>query len=60
MNQLCEADKLLLADLALTQKYAKELVQSELMEIELGLREAENDRVKKLNDLLMVLHKTGY
>ncbi|MDN4526519.1 antirepressor AbbA [Fictibacillus fluitans] len=57
---LSVADKLLLADLTLTQNYAKELVQSELMEIELGLKEAEDDRVKKLNDLLMVLHKTGY
>ncbi|KSU83574.1 MULTISPECIES: antirepressor AbbA [Fictibacillus] len=57
---LSVADKLLLADLTLTQKYAKELVQSELMEIELGLKEAEDDRVKKLNDLLMVLHKKGY
>ncbi|MGG1574279.1 antirepressor AbbA [Fictibacillus sp. NRS-1165] len=60
MNHLSVDDKLLLADLALSQKYAKELVQSELMEIELGLREAENDRVKKLNDLLVILHKTGY
>ncbi|MDN4072507.1 antirepressor AbbA [Fictibacillus terranigra] len=60
MNHLSVDDKLLLADLALSQKYAKELVQSELMEIELGLREAKNDRVKKLNDLLVILHKTGY
>lgn len=60
MTNLNDADKLLLADVALTQKYAKELVQSELMEIELGLKQADDDRVKKLNNLLTVLHKTGF
>ncbi|MGC4377767.1 antirepressor AbbA [Fictibacillus sp. Mic-4] len=56
---LSDQEKELLVDVLLNQRYAKELVSSELAEIELGLKGSEERRTRQLNDLLVRLHNAG-
>lgn len=57
--KLSDEEKALLLDVVIEQKYASELVSSELTDIETGQKSSEEFRVRKLNDLFVRLHKAG-
>jgi hypothetical protein len=57
--KLSDEEKALLLDVVIEQKYASELVSSELTDIETGQKASEELRVRKLNDLFVRLHKAG-
>ncbi|WP_257351259.1 antirepressor AbbA [Pseudalkalibacillus decolorationis] len=60
MLSLSEEEKALLLDVVVQQRYASELVSSELTDIETGQKNSEESRVRMLNNLLVRLHKAGY
>ncbi|WP_102347104.1 antirepressor AbbA [Bacillus sp. Marseille-P3661] len=53
-------DKLMLGEILLNQNYAIELVSSEIADIETGLKQADETRLKQLNELYDRLTKAGY
>jgi hypothetical protein len=57
---LSDEEKSLLLDVMLEQKYASELVSSEIYDIETGQKTSDEDRVRQLNALLGRLHRAGY
>ncbi|WP_260412286.1 antirepressor AbbA [Alkalihalobacillus sp. TS-13] len=59
MLRLSEEEKALLLDVMMEQRYASELISCEITDIETGQKQCEDARVKRLNNLLVRLHKAG-
>ncbi len=59
MLRLSEEEQALLLDVMLQQRYASELVSSEITDVETGQKKCEETRLKQLNNLLVRLHKAG-
>ncbi|WP_349408246.1 antirepressor AbbA [Pseudalkalibacillus sp. SCS-8] len=57
--RLSSEEKQLLLDVVMEQRYASELVSSEITDIETGQKSCEEERVRELNQLLLRLHKAG-
>jgi hypothetical protein len=58
--KLSSEEKDLLLDVLLEQRYASEVVSSEITDIETGQKISDESRVKLLNGLLARLHRAGY
>lgn len=58
-ERLTEEERELLLEVILEQRYASEVVSCELTDIETGVKNSEEERVRELNSLLLRLHKVG-
>jgi hypothetical protein len=59
-SNLTNEEKELLVDALLTQRYALEVVGSEISDLESGRKQVDESRLKKLNDLYSRLAKAGF